>query len=105
MRNRKSYFTAPEGIEAEFETLQLQPLAQAFFRTKTGHRQSCCSALSRRIYSQPYFTVADVVANKSTTKLNIGSMKDLTGKPLSLISKPVKCWGQISAIIKNSTLS
>ncbi len=92
-----------EGIEAEFELYSYNRLLKLFSEQKLDIASPVAVPYPGAFYSQPYFTVADVVANKSTTKLNIGSMKDLTGKTIVAYQQASEVLGpDFSAIIKTA---
>ncbi|GAA0677604.1 substrate-binding periplasmic protein [Rheinheimera tangshanensis] len=92
-----------EGIEAEFELYSYNRLLKLFSEQKLDIASPVAVPYPGAFYSQPYFTVLDVVANKSTTKLNIDSMKDLTGKTIVAYQQASEVLGpDFSAIIKTA---
>lgn len=71
-----------EGIEAEFELYSYSRLLKLFSEKKLDMASPVGVPYPGAFYSQPYFTVLDVVVTKSTSPLSINSLKDLEGKTI-----------------------
>lgn len=71
-----------QGIDAEFELYGYNRLLKMFSERKLDIASPVAVPYPGAFYSQPYFTLLDVVVNKSTKPMTIRSMKDLTGKTI-----------------------
>ncbi|MBU1620743.1 MAG: transporter substrate-binding domain-containing protein [Gammaproteobacteria bacterium] len=71
-----------EGIEAEFELYSYSRLLKLFSEKKLDMASPVAVPYPGAFYSQPYFTVLDVVVTKSSSPLSINSLKDLEGKTI-----------------------
>lgn len=92
-----------EGIEAEFELYSYSRLLKLFSEQKLDIASPVAVPYPGAFYSQPYFTVLDVVANKSTKAISINSIKDLTGKTIVAYQQASEVLGpDFSAIIKTA---
>lgn len=71
-----------EGIEAEFELYSYSRLLKLFSEKKLDMASPVGVPYPSALYSQPYFTVLDVVVTKSTNPLSIKTLQDLEGKTI-----------------------
>jgi polar amino acid transport system substrate-binding protein len=71
-----------QGIEAEFELYSYSRLLKLFSEQKLDIASPVAVPYPGAFYSQPYFTVLDVVVTKSNSPLSIRTLKDLEGKTI-----------------------
>lgn len=71
-----------EGIEAEFELYSYSRLLKLFSEQKLDIASPVAVPYPGAFYSQPYFTVLDVVVHKSSNPIKINSLQDLKGKTI-----------------------
>jgi polar amino acid transport system substrate-binding protein len=71
-----------QGVEAEFELYSYNRLLKLFSEKKLDLASPVAVPYPGAFYSQPYFTVLDVVISKSDSRLTITSLKDLEGKSI-----------------------
>ncbi len=92
-----------EGIDAEFELYGYNRLLKMFSERKLDIASPVAVPYPGAFYSQPYFSLLDVVVNKSTKPMTIRSMKDLTGKTIVAYQQASEVLGpDFSAIVKTA---
>jgi polar amino acid transport system substrate-binding protein len=92
-----------EGIEAEFELYSYSRLLKMFSEKKLDIASPVAVPYPGAFYSQPYFTVLDVVVNKSDKPSKIKSLQDLKGKTIVAYQQATEVLGpDFSAIIKQA---
>lgn len=92
-----------QGIEAEFELYSYSRLLKLFSEQKLDIASPVAVPYPGAFYSQPYFTVLDVVVNKSTKTMKINNINDLTGKTIVAYQQASEVLGpDFSAIIKTA---
>lgn len=92
-----------EGIDAEFELYGYNRLLKMFSERKLDMASPVAVPYPAAFYSQPYFSLLDVVVNKSTKPMTIRSMKDLTGKTIVAYQQASEVLGpDFSAIVKTA---
>jgi polar amino acid transport system substrate-binding protein len=92
-----------EGIEAEFELYSYSRLLKLFSEQKLDIASPVAVPYPGAFYSQPYFTVLDVVINKSNKTIKIKSLEDLAGKTIVAYQQASEVLGpDFSAIIKKA---
>lgn len=92
-----------EGIEAEFELYSYSRLLKLFSEKKLDIASPVAVPFPGALYSQPYFTVLDVVINKSSKAVEMKSMQDLKGKTIVAYQQASEVLGpDFAAIIKKA---
>ncbi|CAI3805480.1 substrate-binding periplasmic protein [Rheinheimera sp. MM224] len=92
-----------EGIEAEFELYSYSRLLKLFSEQKLDIASPVAVPYPGAFYSQPYFTVLDVVIQKSNKTIKINTLQDLTGKTIVAYQQASEVLGpDFSAIIKKA---
>lgn len=92
-----------QGIEAEFELYSYSRLMKLFSEKKLDMASPVAVHYPGAFYSQPYFTVLDVVVSKSAHDMTITSLKDLEGKTIVAYQQASKVLGpDFLATIKKS---
>lgn len=92
-----------EGIEAEFELYSYSRLLKLFSEQKLDIASPVAVPYPGAFYSQPYFTVVDVAATKSTSPLLIKKLSDLEGKTIVAYQQASEVLGpDFTAIIKKA---
>lgn len=71
-----------QGIEAKFELYSYSRLLKLFSEKKLDMASPVAVPYPGAFYSQPYFTVLDVVVSKSDNPLSITKLQDLEGKTI-----------------------
>lgn len=71
-----------EGIDAEFELYSYNRLLKLFSEKKLDIASPVAVPYPGALYSQPYFSLQDVVVTKSSTPLTINTLQDLEGKTI-----------------------
>lgn len=92
-----------EGIEAEFELYSYSRLLKLFSEQKLDIASPVAVPYPGAFYSQPYFTVLDVVINKSSKPRTINTLADLAGKTIVAYQQASEVLGpDFSAMIKKA---
>lgn len=92
-----------EGIEAEFELYSYSRLLKLFSEQKLDIASPVAVPYPGAFYSQPYFTVLDVVISKSNNPKKINNLQDLAGKTIVAYQQASEVLGpDFSAIIKKA---
>lgn len=92
-----------QGIEAEFELYSYSRLLKLFSEQKLDIASPVAVPYPGAFYSQPYFTVLDVVINKSNKTIKIKTLDDLAGKTIVAYQQASEVLGpDFSAVIKKA---
>jgi polar amino acid transport system substrate-binding protein len=92
-----------QGIEAEFELYSYSRLLKLFSEKKLDIASPVAVPYPGAFYSQPYFTVLDVVVSKTDKKIQIKSLEDLAAKTIVAYQQASEVLGpDFSAIIKKA---
>lgn len=92
-----------EGIEAEFELYSYSRLLKLFSEHKLDIASPVAVPYPGAFYSQPYFTVLDVVVSKSGSPLNITTLEDLKDKTIVAYQQASEVLGpDFAAVIKKA---